>query len=282
MQDRDDIQSEQMEREMRKKLNMAFQSFCDKVFRLTNEAVDFDTPFPDLGFFGVPYRSCVRLKPTSSCLVNLTEWPPFVVTLDEVELVHFERVTSNTSTFDMVIVFKDYSRKVQQIGQIPSNALDSIKDWLNSCDIRYSEGPMSLNWGNIMKTITEDPEAFFENGGWNFILADSEDEDEGGGSESEESSFAPSEDEESEASSEDEEDEEVSENATSESEAEASLDSEESEGKDWSDLEEEAARADKVKLREEMVEEVHSRKRKGGGGGGSSRHKHVPGAKRRR
>jgi nucleosome binding factor SPN SPT16 subunit len=53
MQDRDDIQSEQMEREMRKKLNLAFQTFCDKVVRLTNEAVDFDTPFPELAFSGV-------------------------------------------------------------------------------------------------------------------------------------------------------------------------------------------------------------------------------------
>jgi nucleosome binding factor SPN SPT16 subunit len=56
--------------------------------------------------------------------------PPFVITLDEVELVHFERVSSATSSFDMVIVFKDYSRKVQQIGQIPSASLDGIKDWL--------------------------------------------------------------------------------------------------------------------------------------------------------
>ncbi|KAI1722500.1 FACT complex subunit (SPT16/CDC68) domain-containing protein [Ditylenchus destructor] len=266
MQDRDDIQSEQMEREMRRKLNAAFQSFCEKVVRLTNEAVDFDMPFNDLGFIGVPYRSSVSLKPTSSCLVNLTEWPPFVVTLDEVELVHFERVTSNTKSFDMVIIFKDYHRKTQQIGHIPSSSLDSIKDWLNSCDIRYSEGPMSLNWNNIMKTIIDDPEAFFENGGWNFILKDSDDE--GEEDESEESSFAPS-GEESEESDEDEE--ENSAEPSSDEESEASLDSEESEGKDWSDLEEEAARADRSKDNE--VDDT-DRKRKGRGPG--------PAPKRRR
>uniref|UniRef100_F1KW31 FACT complex subunit n=2 Tax=Ascaris suum TaxID=6253 RepID=F1KW31_ASCSU len=74
MQDRDDIQSEQMEREMRKKLNQVFQNFCDKVVRQTNEAFDFDSPFNELGFFGVPHRSSCTLKPTSACLVNLTEW----------------------------------------------------------------------------------------------------------------------------------------------------------------------------------------------------------------
>ena len=32
------------------------------------------------------------LQPTTHCLVNLTEQPPFIIVLDEVELVHFERV----------------------------------------------------------------------------------------------------------------------------------------------------------------------------------------------
>lgn len=59
---------------MRKKLNMAFQNFCDKVNRMTNEAVDFDQPFAELAFTGVPYRSSATLKPTASSLVNLTEW----------------------------------------------------------------------------------------------------------------------------------------------------------------------------------------------------------------
>lgn len=30
----------------------------------------------------------------------------------------------------MVIVFKDYRRRVHQISQIPSSALDNVKDWL--------------------------------------------------------------------------------------------------------------------------------------------------------
>ena len=34
----------------------------------------------------------MQLQPTTNCLVNLSEQPPFVLVLDEVELVHFERV----------------------------------------------------------------------------------------------------------------------------------------------------------------------------------------------
>jgi len=268
MQDRDDMQSEQMEREMKKRLNAAFSSFCDKVAKMTNESIDFDTPHNELAFSGVPFRSTIFLKPTTNCLVHLSEWPPFVVTLDEIELVHFERVTSNTRSCDMVIVFKDYHRKTQQVSHIPTASLDTIKDWLNNCDIRYSEGPMSLNWNNIMKTIIDDPDAFFENGGWKFILEEDEEEEDDG--EEEESEFEPS-DADSEAESDEDDEDEESPAATSESDAD---DDDESEGKDWSDLEEEAANADKAKDRGE--DEVDIRKRKGGGKGP------APSAKRRK
>ncbi|CAG2232812.1 FACT complex subunit spt16,FACT complex subunit spt-16,FACT complex subunit SPT16 [Mytilus edulis] len=87
MHDLDDLHAEQAERECRQKLK-------------------------ELGFHGVPFISTVLLQPTSGCLVNLVEWPPFVIALDEVELVHFERVQFHLKNFDMVFVFKDYSNKV--------------------------------------------------------------------------------------------------------------------------------------------------------------------------
>ncbi|KAK6014799.1 hydrolase, alpha/beta domain protein [Ostertagia ostertagi] len=202
MQDRDDVQSEQMEREMRRKLNQTFQNFCDKVVKQTNDQFDFDAPFSELGFLGVPHRSSCTLKPTSSCLVNLTEW---------------------LKNFDMVFIFKDYSRKTQMVQQIPMSSLDSVKEWLNTSDLRYTEGIQSLNWPKIMKTITDDPEEFFETGGWNFLANDSDQDAEPEEESESEDAYTPSESE----SGEDESDED------------------ESEGKDWSDLEEEAARADK-------------------------------------
>ena len=44
----------------------------------------------------------------------------------------------------------------------------------SSCDIRYSEGVQSLNWARIMKVIVDDPEAFFDDGGWKFLDPDSD------------------------------------------------------------------------------------------------------------
>ena len=44
----------------------------------------------------------------------------------------------------------------------------------SSCDIRYTEGVQSLNWVKIMKTINDDPEGFFDNGGWTFLEPESD------------------------------------------------------------------------------------------------------------
>ncbi|GMT00546.1 hypothetical protein PENTCL1PPCAC_22720 [Pristionchus entomophagus] len=275
MQDRDDIQSEQMEREMRRKLNEAFKSFTTKVEKQTNEALDFDSPFNELGFMGTPHRSNCILKPTSSCLINLTEWPPFVVTLEEVELVHLERVHFALKNFDMVFIFKDYNRKTQMVTSVPMTSIDSIKEWLNSCDIRYTEGPQSLNWPKIMKHIVEDPEKFFEEGGWNFLGGDSdaEDEDE---DESEEEGYIESS---SGSESDSDEDESEGEETESDGDDDGSLDSDESSGKDWSDLEEEAARDDKRKEKDQLEkggDRDRDRKRR------DHHHKGGPPSKKRR
>lgn len=50
MHDRDDLASEQAERELRHKLKAGFKGFCDKVETLTKGSLEFETPFRDLGF----------------------------------------------------------------------------------------------------------------------------------------------------------------------------------------------------------------------------------------
>ena len=233
---------------MRRKLNLAFKSFIEKIEALTNGSVSFEKPFRDLAFNGTPFRSMVQLQPTTSCLINITEMPPFVLTLDQIELVHFERVGFHLKNFDMVFIFKDYTKKVVSITSIPMSQLDQIKEWLNSCDIKYTEGIQNFNWPKIMKTITDDPEGFFETGGWNFLEAESDNESKEGDddiSDEEDDAYTPP----------DSEDEDVEESEDDSDYSDASLESEESSsgsgsgsdsesGKDWSDLEEEARKAD--------------------------------------
>lgn len=267
MHDRDDLRAEQAERELRQKLKSAFKNFCEKVENMTKSEVEFDTPFRELGFHGAPFRSTVLLQPTSGCLINFTEWPPFVISLEEVELIHFERVSFSLKNFDMVFVFKDYHKKVSMINSIPMTVLENVKEWLNSCDIRYTEGVQSLNWTKIMKTITDDPEAFFDQGGWSFLEPESEDE--GGEDEEDEEDevYLPSDAESAgeEESSDDYSEEESDWEGEEEDSEEEELGSSEESGKDWDELEDEARRADLE--RDEYGGSDHERHR-------SSKHKH--------
>ncbi|KAK3882667.1 hypothetical protein Pcinc_012963 [Petrolisthes cinctipes] len=273
MHDRDDLSAEQAERELRHKLTSAFKSFTEKVETMTKQQIEFDTPFRELGFPGAPFRSTVLLQPTSGCVVNLTEWPPYVIVLDEVELVHFERVQFHLKNFDMVFVFKDYSKKTSMINAIPMQMLDHVKEWLNSCDIRYSEGVQSLNWAKVMKTVIDDPDGFFEQGGWSFLDPESDAENQAEDDEDSEDdgAYAPSDEEmESEEESEDYSGEsEVSEDSEI---SEEDLGTSEESGMDWSDLEREAAEADRER---NDFEDEYTKQNKGGKGkGGSYRDKY--------
>jgi nucleosome binding factor SPN SPT16 subunit len=145
---------------------------------------------------------------------------------------------------DLVVVFKDYKRKVATVNAIPMNNLDSVKDWLNSCDIKYTEGIQSLNWSKIMKTIIDDPEGFFDSGGWSFLdpESDEENQDHVDGSDDEDSEeFQVSEEELASESDSDEDYTDISENSGEEFSEEGS---DEESGKDWEELEEEAREAD--------------------------------------
>jgi nucleosome binding factor SPN SPT16 subunit len=78
---------------------------------------------------------------------------------------------------------------------------------LSSCDICYTEGPQSLNWAKIMKTITDDLSGFFAQGGWGFLQTDSDDVQEEGvadDSDVEEEDYNPEEEESGEEASESE------------------------------------------------------------------------------
>jgi len=267
MHDRDDLAAEQAERELRGKLKSGFKGFCEKVEGVTKGTLEFDSPFRDLGYNGVPHRETVLLQPTSSCLVNLTAWPPFVTTLEDVELVHFERVQLSLKNFDMVFIFKDYSKKISMVTAIPMTMLDHVKEWLNSCDIKYTEGVQSLNWTKIMKTIVDDPEGFFDSGGWNFLDPESEGEEEDDDDSDEDETFNMSggDDEEDEGSESDSDDEYSDEsNISDEEDFSGSLDSDESSGKDWSDLEAEAAEDDRHRSDDETGRSK---------GGSSSKHR---------
>ena len=79
---------------------------CQYTFLCSDLNLEFEIPFRELGFHGVPHRSTAFVMPTVNCLVELVEVPATVVAMPSVAIVNLERVGFNLRNFDMVIVFK--------------------------------------------------------------------------------------------------------------------------------------------------------------------------------
>ena len=259
--DEDELRQEQEERRHRQMLNREFQQFSEKISDASRKMVDVDTPMRDLGFQGVPHRQLVTLYPTTEALVHLSDNPPLVVTLSDVEIAHLERVQFGLKNFDLVLIFKDLSLPVVHINTIPSNQLENVKDWLDSVDIPFTEGPVNLSWPQIMKTIQDDPKSFFEEaGGWSFLVTDDNSQGsdaEESGSEFNESAFGS----ESDDASGSDDDSDVVESEDDSGSA-ASEDFSGS-GEDWDELEKKAAAHDhKKRAREEEAERFNTKNRR--------------------
>ncbi|CAD5190941.1 FACT complex subunit SPT16 [Musa acuminata AAA Group] len=263
--DPDEIEEEQRERERKNRINMEFQNFVNKVHDLWAQPqfkgldLEFDMPLRELGFHGVPHKSSAFIVPTSTCLVELIETPFLVVTLSEIEIVNLERVGFGQKNFDMAIVFKDFKRDVLRIDSIPSSSVDGIKEWLDTTDLKYYESRLNLNWRPILKTITEDPEKFIEDGGWEFLNMEASDSDSENTEESDQG-YEPS-DVEPESASDDEGKDSESLVESDEDEEDSEEDSEEEKGKTWEELEREASNADREKG-DESDSEDEKRRRK--------------------
>ena len=261
--DPDEIMEEQREREMIEKLNRMFKSFVKQVEETYLEALsmDFDIPYRELGFQGTPGKSNVDIFPCRDCLVSVSEWPPFVLTIEEIDIVYFERVSFGLRNFDMVFVYKDYSRAPARVSSIPTDTLVPIKQWLSELEITWYEGPTNMNWNNVLKEVQKDKAAFVEAGGWEGWFGEpegdeSDDEDDDSEYEDEDSEEEEEEEDDEEGEGDEEggkkgkdEDEDSSSYADDDEEddEEGSLDSEESEGLDWEELEKKAAKSDRKK-----------------------------------
>ncbi|KAJ4832790.1 FACT complex subunit spt16 [Turnera subulata] len=264
--DPDEIEEEQRERDRKNKINMDFQNFVNRLNDVWGQPqfkpfdLEFDQPLRELGFHGVPHKASAFIVPTSSCLVELIETPFVVVSLNEIEIVNLERVGLGQKNFDMTIIFKDFKRDVLRIDSIPSTSLDGIKEWLNTTDIKYYESRLNLNWRPILKTITDDPEKFIEDGGWEFLNMEVSDSDSDNSAESDQG-YVPS-DVQSDSGSEDEDDDSESLVESEDDEEEDSEDdSEEDKGMTWEELEREASHADREKGDDSDSEDERKRRK---------------------
>lgn len=166
------------------------------------------------------------------------------------------------------------------------------QEWLTDMEISYTEGPMNLNWKQIMQTVegderfymdTEDDEVTAKEAGWEFLRMNGKDDEVNEESE-EESVYSEASNPEEEVSSglfcllwsnqswphagfvvqkseEESEEEDFDDADDDESDFDGDDDLEE-QGMDWDDMEKEAAADDHKKKRDgEEVEETRPKKR---------------------
>ena len=174
-----EMEEEEMERELQQKYNEMFLRFVETINRDAKDTVTFESPFTDFSFFGSPYYNNVLISPCERCLVSIVDAPLFVLSLEDIEIVSIERIDNKIKNFDLIIIFKNYSRPVQSISNIPKKALEQIKTWLDSKNILFFEGgKINLKWDNILKKIRENPKDFiYEDGGWRQFYDDEDDQD---------------------------------------------------------------------------------------------------------
>ena len=107
-------------------------------------------PAEELAFFGCPIKSVVKVKPTLSCLIAISEFPFFVIDVSDIEVIHFERVQFGIKNFDMVIIFKDFVT-FKRINSIPIESIEGIKTYFDDIGIIYSESIVPMNWVNVLQ-----------------------------------------------------------------------------------------------------------------------------------
>jgi nucleosome binding factor SPN SPT16 subunit len=267
----DGVEEERRERVLRAKINKAFESFVDQVGQAHQGEFEFDVPYRDLAFYGAPNKSNVHLFPTQDCLINITESPFFVLSLAEVDFACMERVHFNNKTFDIIVVFKDYAKAPVAIRSVERDAVDQVREWLDSVNIPFLESDLTFNWPSMLKIATKDPDEFFlEQGGWVGWIQPGDSSEEGGGggdgggggggggdddsdSDAGSDEFEPEDDElvksDESFDSDEEFDDDVDEEDTDDDDDDGEGDDDEDEPDSWSELDEIAEREDKKRTR---------------------------------
>jgi nucleosome binding factor SPN SPT16 subunit len=95
--------------------------------------------------------------------VSVVDKPPLVVSVEDIELVHFERVVNGGKSFDMSIVFKAGVAdkgldEFVRISSIEMRHKSNICVWLTEvAEVIWTEGPESINWKLLIQEQVREP-----------------------------------------------------------------------------------------------------------------------------
>ena len=287
--DQDELGEEERERQLKARLNKAYKFFVQKVEDVVKEDSaaarnfrTFEVPPRDLLFHGVWAKEMTTILLGASAIVSVVDKPPLVISIDDIELVHFERVIHGGKSFDMVIVFKTGVAdkgldEFVRISQIEFVYIDTIKGWLDDlAEVIYTESTMSLVWKSLIAEEVRDPHFWLDvdsSGdpkhigmaeilspyGETAVAAEEEEDEESSAYETEDDDDDDDDDDDFESLVDEDEDDSDDEDASDDD------DDEEEEEEDWDELEKKAADADKKRRRDDDddSEEDKKPKRKG-------------------
>lgn len=234
----EEIQAEEREEARVRETNKQFVAFA----RAVEERSKIRTQFPTTNFTfdGVHSKAMSTFKASRDVLWAVTDWPPFTLTVADVEVVSLERVIAGNNTFDMAFIMKDYNKPVVTINSVPRKSLEAIKDWCLSCRLYYMETSVNPNWRVALKDIREDSEwePWQVGTGWS-VLNNEDDDEEGEDYDSDDSDSTYNEEEDEETSSDE------SSSFLEDEESDISSASESDSGLDWEDLERKAKEQDR-------------------------------------
>jgi len=263
--DYDGMRAEQEEQKRIKRTNSQFKDFVERTERLAAESgfnLKFDKPVFDLVMNGVPNKQSTTIYPTENCLVSLEDSPAFVIDAADIEIAHFERVNYSLRNFDLVFVYKDFTKEPHRVTTIPREHLDTLQDFLNWKNVLYSTGKINLDWKNLMGKVRANLSGFVESGGWDFLLEQdenrvvSDDEALDPNRPPSEDEYVPSDEDDygSDDYSDDDDDDDYESDEMYSDENEEFEEEEEEEGLDWDELDRRAAIEDRKSSRRDTEE----------------------------
>ncbi|GET90258.1 transcription factor-like protein [Leishmania tarentolae] len=173
----EEVQAEERDEMRIRQTNKQFITFAHAVEERSK--IKTQLPTNQFSFDGVHARSMTTFKGNREVLWAISDTPAFTQSVDEIEVVSFERVIPGGATFDMSLILKDYNKPVITINSIPRVSLDHIKDWCLSARLYYMETTVNPNWRATMKEIREDPDwdPWLRGDGWSVLNNETNDEE---------------------------------------------------------------------------------------------------------
>lgn len=168
MNEMDELEQEEAERQMRTRLNKRFLNFAqllEQASERNNTKLEVDIPMDDLTFTGCPQKQVVKIRPTKECLVALSEFPFFVLDVNDIEVVHFERMYYGMKNFDLAVIKRDFMT-CTRINSIPTEYTEELKSYFNTIDVIYLETLAPLKWDLLLNQIREDFDGWLQLGAW--------------------------------------------------------------------------------------------------------------------